>query len=87
MPDKEVVVLSEEAVRQIETRASAATEGPWVAYHRISPRGAHKQWQTCHEAETEVAFRSHRGASWFLKHSSLAFLQGTGLNDATLGPV
>lgn len=41
MPEEKPIT---ELLEEIDRYCAAATPGPWKAYHRISPRGAHQQW-------------------------------------------
>ncbi len=33
-----------EVLDEVDRYCAAATPGPWKPYHRVSPRGAHRQW-------------------------------------------
>lgn len=65
-----VKVLSDDEVSEIEARANAATEGPWTEYHRISPRGAHKQWHVGNkDGLCQITMHGHQRDYEFMAHA------------------
>lgn len=66
----ETEMLSDEQVAEIEARANTATEGPWTAYHRVSPRGAYKQWHIGNkEGLCQITMSGHERDYQFMAHA------------------
>lgn len=62
--------LTEREVAEIEARANAASEGPWQAYYRVSPRGAHKHWHIGNsEGLCQITMAGHERDYQFMAHA------------------
>lgn len=95
LPKREGSKPVEERLQQIKERVEKATKGPWEAYYRVSPRGAHKNWHignedglcqiTIHGKEADYEFIAHSRADipWLLTQLTAILAENQRLMEQT----